>query len=112
METACQQQYQQYRCKDPAREGRHGRIIYGNEECSDRTERSGGFRLEIVVKIKAFEEAFAHILGQVRFFDWGMHEIDGPPGGVQHNAAIITAGKMFFEFLAELGAKIAIDIGR
>ena len=41
-----------------------------------------GFLSQVIIQIEAFEEAFAHIFGQVRFFDGSVHEINGPLGGV------------------------------
>jgi hypothetical protein len=55
---------------------------------------------QVIVQIEAFEEAFAHVIGQVGFFDGGMHKIDRPLCCIQNNAAVITTSKMLFEFLA------------
>jgi hypothetical protein len=65
-----------------------------------------------MVEVEAFEEAFAHIFGQVGFFEGSLHEVNRPFGGVQNDSAVVALGKMFFEFLAELGIEIAVNVCR
>jgi len=74
--------------------------------------KSLGFWIQVCVQIEAFEEAFANVFGQVRFFKWRMHEINRPLGGVQNDGAVITACKVFLKFQAKFGAEIAVDVGR
>jgi hypothetical protein len=87
------------------RENRGGFI-----ESSIRGRKCSGFWIQVIVQIEAFKEAFAYIIGQVRHFDGSMYEIDRPLGGIQNNTTIVTPGKVFFDFLAKFGGKLAIDI--
>jgi hypothetical protein len=47
-----------------------------------RVTLSGGKLLglwsQVTVQIEAFEEAFAHVIGQVGFFEGSMHEVNCP----------------------------------
>jgi hypothetical protein len=69
-----------------------------------------GFWSQVVVQIEAFEEAFAHILGDVQFFDGSMHKVNRSPGGVQDNTAIITTGEVLFKFLAKFRVEFTVNI--
>ena len=65
-----------------------------------------------LTSVEALEQALAHIVRQRRVLDRGLHEIDRPLGGVQDDAAIITACQMLFEFQTQFGTKIAINVRR
>jgi hypothetical protein len=66
--------------------------------------------IQVIVQIEAFEEAFAHVFGDIQFFEGSMHKVDRPPGGVQDNTAIITTGEVLFKFLAKFRVEFTINI--
>jgi hypothetical protein len=71
-----------------------------------------GFRGQVIIEIEAFEKAFTHVFGQLRFFVGSMNEVNGPLGGVENDAAIVASFQVLFKFLAQLRAQVAIDVGR
>jgi hypothetical protein len=71
-----------------------------------------GLRGQEVIEVEAFEETFAYFIGQLRFFERSMHEVDRPPCGVENDATIVTSCKMLFKFLAEFRAEVSINIRR
>jgi hypothetical protein len=63
-----------------------------------------GFRIQVIVQVKALEETLTHIVRQGSLFEGRLDKIDCPFSGVEDNATILTAFQMFFDLLAQLGA--------
>ena len=71
-----------------------------------------GLLSQVVIEIEAFEETFAHVIGQVRFFNRRMYEINRPLGSVENDAAVVASREMFFEFDAKFGIEFAVNVRR
>ncbi len=70
------------------------------------------FGTNIIVEIEALEEAFAHVVRNADRFRRRLNEINRPLGGVQNDAAILTSGKMLFDFAAKLRTQLTVNIFR
>jgi hypothetical protein len=67
--------------------------------------------IQVIVQIEAFEEAFAHIVRQVWFFDWG-HSFSSRANGDRRIASDgIELGKSFSELSSRSQSRSLVEPG-